>query len=217
MLSTLIGIFLQATAPAPSEPAVAPSLIAAPDWIRRPTGEDFAHYYPTKALRAEVTGRAVLSCEVTAEGALAGCKVLEDFPANFGFGEAVLKMAPLFRMRPITKDGQPVAGGVVRIPIRFLLPGPSGLDALSVVLACYGQTAVAAEGEPANVEFLTAYTFFATQVAFREREGRALPRTFEANLVAAREGVAKVGPKAVGVSPRLDQCLTAFRNSQKPQ
>ncbi|MBU4061445.1 MAG: hypothetical protein KKF90_06255, partial [Alphaproteobacteria bacterium] len=33
-----------------------------------------------------------------------------------------VKMSVLFRMRPLTKSGQKVDGGTVRLPIRFALP-----------------------------------------------------------------------------------------------
>jgi protein TonB len=33
-----------------------------------------------------------------------------------------MRMTRLFKMRPQTKDGQPVDGGTVRIPLRFVLP-----------------------------------------------------------------------------------------------
>ena len=39
-----------------------------------------------------------------------------------GFGDAAMKLSKLFKMRPQTKDGQPVDGGTVRIPIAFRLP-----------------------------------------------------------------------------------------------
>jgi protein TonB len=33
-----------------------------------------------------------------------------------------MRMSRLFKMRPMTKDGSPVSGGTVRIPIVFRLP-----------------------------------------------------------------------------------------------
>ena len=47
-------------APAPEPPR--PSVITNPDWARKPSGEDIARYYPDRALRMEVEGRATLSC-----------------------------------------------------------------------------------------------------------------------------------------------------------
>jgi protein TonB len=45
-------------------------VITNPDWARRPTGEDIARYYPDRAQRMEVEGRATLSCTVNARGTL---------------------------------------------------------------------------------------------------------------------------------------------------
>lgn len=107
-------------APPPEPPR--PSVITQPDWLRRPTGDDIARYYPDRAQRMEVEGRASLSCQVTARGTLESCSVTSEDPADMGFGDAALKMSKLFKMRPMSKDGQPVGGGTVRIPLRFVLP-----------------------------------------------------------------------------------------------
>jgi protein TonB len=59
---------------------------------------------------------------VTAQGTLTNCEVTSEEPDSAGFGDAAMRMSRLFKMRPMTKDGSPVAGGTVRIPIAFRLP-----------------------------------------------------------------------------------------------
>jgi len=108
-------------APPPPEPP-RPSVITQPDWLRKPTGEDVARYYPDRAQRMNVEGRATINCTVTAQGTLSACTISDEEPNDQGFGEAAMKMSRLFKMRPQTKDGSPVSGGVVRIPIVFRLP-----------------------------------------------------------------------------------------------
>jgi protein TonB len=97
-------------------------VITQPDWLRRPTGDDVQRYFPRKARKAGVEGRAVLTCSVTAEGLLANCQVSDETPPDYGFGETARKLIPLFKMRPTTRDGVAVPGGTVRIPLRFYLP-----------------------------------------------------------------------------------------------
>jgi len=64
----------------------------------------------------------MVTCKVTMEGEMADCSVEQEAPSGEGFGEAALKLMPKFHMRPATKSGVPVEGGVVRIPIQFRLP-----------------------------------------------------------------------------------------------
>ena len=74
-------------------------------------------YWPAKS--RGVSGRAVISCLVTARGSLDDCAVASEDPPGRGFGGAALLMAPTFMMRPLTKDGVPVGGARITIPIRF--------------------------------------------------------------------------------------------------
>jgi protein TonB len=81
-----------------------------------------AQYYPDRAQRLGVGGSATLNCTVTAQGTLTECSVGSEDPSDQGFGTAALKMTRLFKMRPQTRDGQPVGGAKINIPLRFQLP-----------------------------------------------------------------------------------------------
>ncbi|MGA0603009.1 energy transducer TonB [Caulobacter sp. KR2-114] len=83
---------------------------------------DIMRYYPERAQRLGVEGKAVISCTVNAEGRLADCAVVSEDPPGFGFGDAAVKMSSIFKMRPKAQNGIPVGGGKVTIPIRFQLP-----------------------------------------------------------------------------------------------
>jgi beta-lactamase regulating signal transducer with metallopeptidase domain len=100
-----------------------PKVITRPVWVQRPTGEDMARYYPAAATKAGVTDAKVLvECAITGDGRLEKCRTRMEKPADYGFGEATIKLAQHFQMQPLDHDGAPTAGGVVNIP--FVLHDP---------------------------------------------------------------------------------------------
>lgn len=99
----------------------APPHITPPDWLRRPDAADIADVYPAVARALGVEGRVVIGCDVDLKGLLDDCQSLSAKPAGLGFGVAAVVMSNGFQMTPALADGKPVAGGRVRIPIRFTL------------------------------------------------------------------------------------------------
>jgi periplasmic protein TonB len=90
--------------------------ITQPHWVRQP--RDLQAYYPRRALRLGVEGSVVLDCVVGTTGYLR-CGVASESPANWGFGEAALRIAADHRMTPAMRDGTPVEGRYrMRVPFR---------------------------------------------------------------------------------------------------
>lgn len=87
--------------------------------IRRPTQDDLLAVWPTAAFSKGTGGKATISCKVSRAGVLYGCVVISESPTGAGFGQAGIALTPQFLMRPAMRDGQPVDGAVVRIPLNF--------------------------------------------------------------------------------------------------
>ena len=98
---------------------------AAADWLKRPSAEDVLGVFPRDAWVNNVSGKAVLSCRVSEQGALFGCAVESETPEGAGFGLAALALTPQFLMKPARQNGKPVVS-TVRIPINFRMPASSG-------------------------------------------------------------------------------------------
>ena len=106
-----------------SAPPKTPAVIVEPNWLSRPTSEQVARAYPEEAIRSNISGKILLSCEVTATGSVAGCSVVTETPHGYGFGRAAIALSRYFRMKPRTEDGAPVGGALVRIPLKFAIEG----------------------------------------------------------------------------------------------
>jgi TonB family protein len=97
-----------------------PSGLTQPDWATAPTGAELGQLYPDRAQRLGVEGAATVGCVVQLDGSLTDCQVISEAPQGYGFGAAAVKAAGRFRMRPATRDGEPVVGRVA-IPLKWRL------------------------------------------------------------------------------------------------
>lgn len=116
-----LGCIVTAAALAVASGAQAQKVVN-PDWLEKPSGADIAEHFPKLAQMLSIEGRALVACEVSAKGLLDRCSVVSEVPVGLGFGPAAQVLAKTFKMTPKTVDGKPVAGGEIRIPIRFTLP-----------------------------------------------------------------------------------------------
>lgn len=108
----------------PRQPAEARpnAIITSPAWVRLPTPAEVRLVFPKAAWDAQLDGRAVIECKVSSSGHLFACVVLNEAPMGKGFGDAALRLSKIFLMRPYTRDGVPVAGGRLRVPLVMPLP-----------------------------------------------------------------------------------------------
>ncbi|MEJ2818551.1 TonB family protein [Caulobacter sp. CCG-8] len=94
--------------------------ITAPKWIRTLTPEGMALVYPQAAMKAGVnTGLGVVACVVDTQGALTDCQVRREEPAGLDFGAAAMEAVKLMTMNPWSKEGEPLDGLPIVLPIRF--------------------------------------------------------------------------------------------------
>ncbi len=95
-------------------PSYGPAEITNPRWLQRP--RDLGIYYPRRAEERGVVGEVMLDCLVSTIGRL-DCDVVSETPANWGFGQAALRISRDHRMAPATHDGIAVQGRYrMRVP-----------------------------------------------------------------------------------------------------
>jgi len=82
-----------------------PPTILDPEWVRVP--RNLARYYPARALDRGMEGSVTLNCLVTTVGAL-NCAVVSETPANWGFGDAALRISRDYRMVPASQNGEAI-------------------------------------------------------------------------------------------------------------
>jgi TonB family protein len=103
--------------------ALPESMVTNPDWRQKPSSDEMMRSWPLAAIKANKGGSVILRCKVTVDGLVNNCLVIAETPTGLGFGSSALAMAPLFIMKPLVRDGVPVGGAEVVIPISYSCQG----------------------------------------------------------------------------------------------
>jgi hypothetical protein len=72
-----------------------------------PSAAELMAAWPVKAAQKQTEGNAIARCKADAEGALSACELVAERPARAGFGEALLSLAPRYRLTPAPKGERP--------------------------------------------------------------------------------------------------------------
>lgn len=119
------GVSVQVLAPPPPPPdpmvvdfALAEPLAGPPVWLAQPTAEAVQALHPRRAAEREVGGVASLACRVRDVTGALECRVRDDQPPGYGFGEAALRVAELYRIAP-EAGGAPTLGRKFELVVDF--------------------------------------------------------------------------------------------------
>jgi protein TonB len=84
---------------------------------------DWKAYYPQAAMSAAKDGEATVLCEVNTDHRLGNCDVVSEAPANYGFGQAAVRLSTdVTRLADRDARGAPTAGGWVKLRMSFKVP-----------------------------------------------------------------------------------------------
>ncbi len=90
-----------------------------PLWTHLPTDAAIESVYPSGPDRLHRPGDATIQCTINETGGLRACAVVDERPANAGFGSKALRLVPQFRAKMGAVDGASVRGRTVAVSIRF--------------------------------------------------------------------------------------------------
>ena len=119
----------------PDKPAIRDHLVGQPTWTTTLAPAAVSAFFPGEAAAKGLeTGRGIAECTVDAKGALENCRPESAEPEGVGFSEAAVKAATGMRMNLWTRDGGPVDGATIRVPIRLTIEEPATASGSSPVV-----------------------------------------------------------------------------------
>lgn len=144
---------------------------------------DIARVYPDAAIKRKLEGVSRMACHVTQAGDIHDCRLVAELPQGVGFGEATLKLVPLFKAKP---GAQPIEN--LPITVRFLLPSdtPKPPAPLTRAMRCYGLAYEATEQNSRSSLAWNRMNYWSGQVLIGVANSGYAPSDYEAALAFAR-------------------------------
>lgn len=89
--------------------------------LRGASNGEILAYVPPEARRRRQAGRSTVNCLIRTDTRLEACRIMDERPGDFGFGDAAVLIAErYFRFRPpMTASGQAVDGFRVTVTVNF--------------------------------------------------------------------------------------------------
>ena len=85
----------------------------AADVLSTPSDAEVMAAWPAVARARKTPGNAIALCKADVAGRLSGCQVVVQRPASAGFGEALVSLAPRYRLRYAAEGARPAAADVL--------------------------------------------------------------------------------------------------------
>ncbi len=85
----------------------------ADDRLATPSDAEVMAAWPAAAAARKLSGNALAACKADVDGKLSNCRLMVARPGNAGFGEALLALAPKYRLKPAGAGGRPAGADVL--------------------------------------------------------------------------------------------------------
>jgi TonB family protein len=190
---------------------------SSPQLLTRPDADALADAFPLVALARGIGGRAVLECQVAANG-VSACRAVEDTPSDMGFGQAAETIAQGWRFQPRMNDARPTLS-VARVPIEFQNPisQPAIIEGL-IVDGVRGETPPAESEYPHDIAAMVC-RWGAHQSCLRlQTAARRNNRDYNAAYYPARALAEGVNGRAlIACAVRSERRLDCAVESEAPE
>ena len=112
----LVGVLCVGVAEAQEIRGWKPAAFTAPfddETAAVPTDAGLMAAWPADAARKHLEGNALARCKADLSGVLSACEVAIERPARAGFGQALIALAPKYRLAPAAQTGRPAGASVL--------------------------------------------------------------------------------------------------------